>query len=1202
LRYFLTILAILVIVVLSAALAVPYFVNWNDQRDIITARISEILGADVTINGPIDLKLLPTPYLLLGAVEIADPSGKSTARIEEIRLEIALASLLRGDVDFVEARLVRPQFRFGIDDGTVRLPGLAGLNGDLRFERISLQDGSISIADPATRRNYAFEALDLEAEAPSLEGPFKGQGHFGRGAQTSAFRFSTATRENDHLRFKFILDETSAHPRADLDGSLGFDPRGLAAALPVLDARLTLSGHAEDAIALPWRASGTLHAGLREARITDFDLRLGDEDHSVSLGGTAEFDLGATPHGHVGFKAKQVNLDRLLAQKGAPPAPQRLATAVRAWIARAAPAELPLTFDCAIESLLLGNETFTDVSGTLAFSTAAGAALRLKGQGPGQSRLLLDGKIETGSAPAFDGQIDAGIGDLGRIKDWIAINLPDLGAAGMAVPFRSLEVAGKANVSSVGFFGNKLHLRLDRSTLAGSVAYTRSVAGEPPRFYADLVAQALDLDHLPDMHAAFDGMKPMDLSLQLDSHAIKVADLGQGPIDAGRIALKFTKTGPRIMLEKLDVTGLGGMNFSAHGSFDGKAGRIDTKLDAESLADAAGLVRRLFPGPAADLLAARATNLSPAHLDLAAEGRETEANAFVLSVLSLKGTMGQTNVTAKLAPDPQDGSHVAISARLDAPEASALFRQFGFSALPLKGVGGGQIELSAQGEFAKPLAARLSATLAGTKLDFLGTLEPDLLQPRATGTLKLASRDLSGLMQTTALAFPDLTGQIPADFTAELDWRGNRFGLHKLEGSLAGTAVAADIAYSVTPKRHLSGSVELATISLGNFLEMALGPPQIVKSGQTWSDQAFTVGLIDPPTTSLSIKAKTFALWPGIVGKDAKLNLDVSSDEAGPKLGLRLVYMKLGSGGVEADLALRRDGAMASAEGHLTLQDYNLSLPSVGGLVSADLDFASTGPNATTLIAGLAGSGSLAFTDLTLPHSDPRALARVFTAVESDQLGIDEGEIARALTREFDKQPLALHNAEFDLGLAAGTLRIVPKAGTTLESPAPDQKIACSLTANIDLRGLSIDQRALLSLGHLPKTWQGPPPEVDLDWKGPLASSSRVLETAAFTNALAARAILRESARIEAQEFDLHERAIFYQRLQSERRRERERVEAEEEAKRAAALAAGVSNKNSDESKAEAPLAQPIPQQPAFVLRHAPLPLARPPSLRLPGQ
>jgi hypothetical protein len=1238
LRYFLTILAVIVILVLSAALAVPYFVNWTAQRDLVSARIAQFLGAHVQINGPIDLKLLPTPYLLLGQVEIADPTGKSTAKIEEVRLEMALAPLLRGDVDFVEARLVRPQFHFEVDDGTLHLPQLTGLKGDLRFERISLQDGAIVVADTATGRSYALERLDLEAEAPSLEGPFKGDGHVGRGAMTSAFRFSTATREDDRLRFKFILDETRAYPRVDLDGSLGFDPRGVTAALPVLDAKLTLSGQAGRATGLALHVSGALHAELRKATFADLDMRLGDEDHSVSALGAAEFDFGTAPHGHIGFKAKQINLDRLLTEKDAPSPPQRLETALRTWIARSGPAAIPLGLDWEIESVLLGNETFTDVSGALALTTGAGTTLKLKGQGPGQSRLDIDGKVETGSAPAFDGQIDAGVGDLARVKDWIAANLPDIDVTGLTLPVRSIDAAGKINVSQVGFFGSDLRLRFDRSKLAGSIAYTRAVGSEAPRLYADLTAQALDLDHLPDMHAASDAMKPMDLSLRLDSHAIKVADIGQGPIDAGRIALKLTKTGARTKLEKLDVSGLGGMNLSAHGSFDGKTGQIETKLDAESLTEAAALVRRLFPGPAADLLIARAAKLSPAHLDLAAEGQATETSAFALSTFSLKGAMGQTNVAAKLAPDPQDRSHVAISARLDAPEASALFRQLGFAALPLKGVGGGQIELSAQGEFAKPLAAKLSATLAGTKIDFVGTFEPDLVEPHAAGTFKLTSRDLTGLMQTTALAFPDLTGRLAADVGADLDWRGKNVSLHKLTGSVAGTPVVDDLTYSAAPDRHLSGSVELATLSLANFIELALGPPQGVKSGQTWSDQAFTVGLIDPPPTSLSITAKSFAVWPGIVGKDAKLNLDVKSDEAGAKLALRLVYVRLGSGGLEADFALRRDGASASIEGHLTLQDYDVGLPSVGGFASADLDFASTGPNAAALIAGLAGSGTLTFTDLTLPHQDPRAIARVFTAVESDQVGIDEGEITRVLTREFEKQPLVLHEAEFDLGLAGGILRITPKAGAALESPAPDQKIASSLLANLDLHNLSIDQRMRLSFGNLPKNWQGPAPQIGVDWKGPLASPSRTFDAATFTNALAARAIARESARIEIQEFDQHERIVSYQRLQSERRRERERLKAiedarraaeeakrvaaeeakraaaeearraaaeeakrAEEARRAAELAAGITPQDSDAPRGEDRKTEE-PPPPGFELRRAPLPLVRPPSLRVPSQ
>ena len=61
------------------------------------------------------------------------------------------------------------------------------------------------------------------------------------------------------------------------------------------------------------------------------------------------------------------------------------------------------------------------------------------------------------------------------------------------------------------------------------------------------------------------------------------------------------------------------------------------------------------------------------------------------------------------------------------------------------------------------------------------------------------------------------------------------------------------------------------------------------------------------------------------------------------------------------------------------------------------------------------------------------------------------------------------------------------------------------------------------------------------------------IDAAALANALAARAIQRESARIESYEFDIHERAFFYQRLQSERRREAERLKAQAEAAAAAA-------------------------------------------------
>lgn len=1219
-RYFLTILAILVILVFTAALAVPYFVNWNDQRAVVAAHISDILGARVKIDGSIDLKLLPTPYLTLGAVEIADPSGKTTATIAEIRLEIALAALMRGDVDFIEARLLHPHFDVTLDGDRVRLPESTGLGGDIRFERISVEDGALTIRDPLTGRAYDVAGLDLEASAPSLLGPFKGEGRFGRGDAATAFRFSTAAYENDRLRFKSVIDESKALPRIEIDGGFAFDPDHRS--LPALDARFAVSGRSSGTIALPWRLAGSLHAGLRAARLDDLDLRLGDDDHSVNLAGRGDVDLGARPHAHVAISAKQVNLDRLLTEKGAPGAARRFAAAVADFIAAPPATAIPVALDWSAESVLLGDEAFDNVAGSLGPAGAMKLALKLRAGGPGDSEVQLDGKVETGSAPAFDGNIEAGVHDVRRLQVWIASNLPQVKDSAASLPFRSFEVSGSFNLSPVGFFGSGLRLRFDRSTLTGTLAFTRAVGSEPPRVFADVSAEALDIDHLPDLRAAVTGLGPMDVSLRLDSRAIKVADVGRGPIDAGRLQLKFTKAGPRMSLEKFDIAGLGGTDMSATGAFDGKAGHVDAKLDAENLTAAAALLRRLVPGPAAEILAARTKALAPAHLELSAgvQGTDaTDADSVTLSALSLKGTAAQTRFSAKLTPNPANRQHVTFTGHVDAAETSDLFVQLGLAGLPIRGLGAAQIDVTAEGDAPKPLNAQVAATLAGAKIDFHGTLLPDLSAPQAAGAIQLSSRDLSGLVQATAIAFPDLTGSLPADLGAQVDWRGSDVALHKLAGSLAGVPIRADLAYSAAPQRKLSGSLDLDKVSLANFFELALGPSQGAKPGQTWSDAAFTTGLIDPPAATLSITAKSLALWPGLVGRDAKLDLDLTSDEAGPKLALRLVYAKLGAGGAEADLALRRDHATASAEGHVTLQDYGVDLPSLAGSLSAELDFASTGSSAAALVSGLAGSGSLGFTNLVLPHSDPRALARIFAAVESDQLGVDQGEIDRALTREFDKQPLSLPSAEFDAGLAAGIFRLTPKPGAAPASPAPDQKISLDLQANVDLRSVTLEQRATLALGALPKNWKGAPPQVGLVWTGPLARPTRTLATATFVNALAARAIARESSRIEMQEFDLHERAFFRQRLHSERRREEERVKAEEDArraaeeakraaedaKRAADLAAGASSLTPPEHKSDdhAPYVPqtPPPLRPLFEPRRtSPLPPLRPPGL--PGQ
>ncbi|MDB5571747.1 MAG: hypothetical protein JWN93_2930, partial [Hyphomicrobiales bacterium] len=123
-REALTVLALVLIVALSTALAGPYFVDFTSHRAWIEEVLSDALGSRVEVAGAIDVKLLPAPSLDLSGVSWrgAQP-GDPVLTADRLRLEMAPSPLLRGAVRFVEATLVNPRFTVSMgSDGALILP------------------------------------------------------------------------------------------------------------------------------------------------------------------------------------------------------------------------------------------------------------------------------------------------------------------------------------------------------------------------------------------------------------------------------------------------------------------------------------------------------------------------------------------------------------------------------------------------------------------------------------------------------------------------------------------------------------------------------------------------------------------------------------------------------------------------------------------------------------------------------------------------------------------------------------------------------------------------------------------------------------------------------------------------------------------------------------------------------------------------
>ena len=1120
LRDSLTVLASILIAALTLALVGPWFVDWTTRRAFIEAHLSRALGSPVATRGAISLALLPTPRLELGGVSLGE-GGPVSLRTGAVRFELAVTALLHGELRFLDAALNEPEIRVSLDSAGA-LP-VAGDLPEVQFERIVMTGGKLTLIDPASGA-LTVSGIDLQAEATSLNGPFRGAGSVAREGERLGFRFSTGARDGDRLRLKFVSDEGAGLPRLDLDGAL------LLGASPGFEGPVVLSGKRP----APWRAVGVARLDAASLLLEPVELRLGADAAPITMGGTARFAFAPQPVGEIALTARQVDLDKVIGlekamvdQTSAP----GLEGALRAWLADAgAPLSTPFPLRISLTSpaTYLGGETISDL--TLEASLAPGApmGLRASGSGPGRLRVALDGQVETGSAFLFKGQAAAEARDLARLGDWIAPGLPQVAAALRAAPIRSLEAVGTMEWSAAGFASSALRLKADRSIFSGAAAFTRPIGGERARLFADLTSDALDIDGAPDLSWTGGALAQADIALSLDARAIRVARFGEGVIDAGRIRLKLSQDMAGLRLDNLSIAGLGGADVTASGDVGARDGNLDVRVEAQRLVDLAAFVRRVAPGPLADGLVARAVSLSPLRLSLNLRAqRAAPTDALSLTSLALDATARGSRWQAALKPEGgANGILGQLSGKISAEtrDGAMLIRQLGVETLPIPGAGGAALSATVAGAPDSGYSVDASGLLAGLDLGFQGKLSGSLIQPQAAGSLRLKAADAAPFLRLIGFGPPDITQTLPVQTNAMLGLAEGRFALTGLVGSVAGVSINGELAAQMGQGRpKLSGALDLDRAYLPALASLLLGAPSPTRGGAAWGEGGFGPGLAESPEADVIIRAGRITLLDGVLATQASLRLGLSpgvfavSDLAGA----------WGQGRIEGRATLRRDGASVFLSGAGEVSGQPLPGNWARGEWGGRMDFTATGNSPAALVAGLAGTGAVQLRSVTLPQADPLAPARVIAEAESGKLYISENDFMGALRRELDKAPLTLATRDLEVRIAGGVVRLS----------------ASDVTAAVDLRRMAVEARVQLPVGDLPKDWSEAAPKVAMVWRGPLGAPQRELDAGVFINGLAVRAIARESARIEALEADLRERAFFARRkrgLDFLARRERE--------------------------------------------------------------
>ncbi len=407
-----------VVIILFAALVVPYFIDWNHYKNEIESRSSAFFGRPIHIDGQITVRLLPQPVLRIHNVRIDSVRGKRFFEARAIEARLAIEPLLRKNIEITHIELVKPVLRLiRGENGSGNWkpaagdsPALAGTD-HVSVQNLHIQDGRIVYRDEVRKLVKSVESINADLNATSLRGPFKVSGTFGEAG--SAFKIASS-----RLGTGGSLRLTSRITGAFGDGRLSGQLQNLfedASFSGKVTFRRKKSRNDRLAVSAESRVS-----------LIDSVLKLEDLAGTIGEGSAAMRYQGAlslawknAPRFTGKFSARRADLDALLGTTGNADKARLLMALVRR-----APAVLPEGLgggiDLNIAGGLIGGKSFSELTLKL---VSNGGKLSISGLNvmlPGQSGLKLAGDfIKEGTTPLFSGNFELETPDLRQFLNWV---------------------------------------------------------------------------------------------------------------------------------------------------------------------------------------------------------------------------------------------------------------------------------------------------------------------------------------------------------------------------------------------------------------------------------------------------------------------------------------------------------------------------------------------------------------------------------------------------------------------------------------------------------------------------------------------------------------------------------------------------------------------------------------------------------------
>jgi large subunit ribosomal protein L24 len=1080
-------IAIALILALLAALIGPHFVHWNDHRAFFEAEATRLVGLRVKVSGDIDAKLLPFPAVTLGGIAIGPAGEASRTQAGSLRIELALGSLMRGELRATEIKLVSPQFSVGLDaQGQIEWPPLAIASETLSIDQLTIEDGQIGLTDAASGMRLTLQQVRFSGEVRSLAGPIRGSGQFVSDGAMYSYEVSAGRSGPDGTRLRFSLKTDERPMNVEAEGMLAFD-RGS----PRFDGSLTLARPAAAVLAdgkavasEPWRLTSKVKAGAGSTTLEEVSFQYGPDERAVTLAGAAEFGFGQYPQMQGTLSARQIDLDRLLATTGAP---RRLPlSAVQAFgdmLGGAIRPAWPVQLAVKVDSMTVGGGTVQSIGTELRSDGNTWTIDKLEFRAPGFTHIKVDGRLfALGKGLGFVGGAAIDSNDPKNLLTWLT------GNPASSAQIKPWHAIGDVTLSAGRIAVERLQTQIERGTIEGDVSYAWPADGKPARLEADLRVAELDLDALFGLgESALSGLgleRPGEAKLAIEAGRAKFAGL-----DARNISARFTLDAGGLAIERLSVGDFGDMSLVATGriqTLTSPGGSITINLDARDLNGLIGLSDKFAPALAGPL---RRLQVRQKTATLRAAVSLTSGPDATTGKVELTGQMGavRANVSVVTAGKPEafsitdigalTGTDVRIDGRFESDESGALLALLGLD----------------RAIAAEPRAARLTLGASGPlgrDLRLEGKLEAGPIDVGGIGVIRRSNNQLTAVT------------------------------LDQFSGTFGGSKVQGRLVFRTGDDARLDGTVEADAIETPAVIAAAIGMPAKRDANardvnaKAWSTEPFVWNAFGV-AGRIEFKSQRATLLPGTVVQQLRGVARFNPAE----IVFEDIVGEMGKGRLEGRLAMTNGSDGVSARVRVALANADPGAlfsggegPALSGKLTAQTELEGSGRSPAAFMGSLAGFGDLVLEKAQLGGLNPGVFGGVTRAIE---LGIP---LSGNRTREFvtgllDTAPLPVARASATISVSAGQARLsdvnIQAAGADVQASASFDFADAALDARLTLNGVA----------SAPNTQPGAQrPAVLIALKGALPSPQRTVDISLLTSWLTLRAVEQQSKQIDAME------------------------------------------------------------------------------------